>query len=176
MEFDEIRAVRQDPAGLTVLKFVVTPLPAYLLGRAAGLNPVALHTCVILAASPTAIQSVVVPFIDRMPAGKLVGALPQTLFILNHTGEMGLGFDLSRPAFIQPGYAYAGGPVDLRGREAPANDGLYRFDFTTMQAKLIVSFAELADRFGDAGARRHPLLLARAVYVVEDLPLGPDLL
>lgn len=60
MRFTEMRQVKQDTVGLIVLKFIVTPLTAYLLGKLAGLNDAALYTCVILAASPTAIQAVVV--------------------------------------------------------------------------------------------------------------------
>ena len=59
LEFGELRRHWRDAAELVPIKFVVNPAMVYALAWCVGLRGTALYTVVILAASPTAINSVI---------------------------------------------------------------------------------------------------------------------
>jgi hypothetical protein len=81
IEPGEVRKVRHDLLGLLGIKFIVSPVLAYGLGILAGLGPVALYTSVILAMSPTAVQSVIVARMCRLDHHLAMSAFILTMLV-----------------------------------------------------------------------------------------------
>jgi predicted permease len=80
----DLKAVRQtahDVLGLSAIKFILTPIVGYALGKACGLSDLTLYTCVILCASPVAIQAVVTARIFKLDHPLAMGAFILTMMI-----------------------------------------------------------------------------------------------
>lgn len=90
------------------------------------------------------------------------------LFTVAHDGVTGLGYDFARLHPIRPGYAYAGVPYSLQGRSAPSDDGIRKVDLRTGQGRLLLSYADLADRFRIPEMQDAPVVVSRLLFNTDD--------
>lgn len=70
--------------------------------------------------------------------------LPAPVYTVSPDGRWGLSPDFRRLNDCRPGYGYAGLPDPQRDIEAPEDAGIWRIDMQTGEAKLILTFAQIA--------------------------------
>ncbi len=70
--------------------------------------------------------------------------IPHPIYALSPDGVWAIAPDFRRLNDCRPGYGYAGIPDPNRDVAAPEDAGIWRLDLRTGQAKLLLSFAQLA--------------------------------
>ena len=70
--------------------------------------------------------------------------IPHPIYALSPDGAWAIAPDFRRLNDCRPGYGYAGIPDPNREVAAPEDAGIWRLDLRTGQAKLLLSFAQLA--------------------------------
>ena len=73
--------------------------------------------------------------------------LCRPVYCISNDGRWGLSLNFSRLDRERPGYGYAGGIDPTAHDPIPADDGIFLVDLVNDTAKLIVSIAEITDRF-----------------------------
>jgi hypothetical protein len=66
------------------------------------------------------------------------------IYVIDQSGRSGLSLNFSRLHRLRPGYGYRNLPDDTKGRKAPEDDGIRRFDLTNGQSEVIVDLKRLA--------------------------------
>ena len=79
IDIEEMRNVSHDWSGILFLKFIFTPLVAYVAGKLVGLEGPVLYTVVILSSSPSAIQSVIISRLTGLNSHIAMGAFILTM-------------------------------------------------------------------------------------------------
>ena len=79
------------------------------------------------------------------------------IYTLSSDGRFALSPNFGRLDVLRPGYGYAGVPDPRIDEPAPADDGIWRLDLDTGEARLILSMADLLTAFPDnwAPGTRH---------------------
>ena len=67
--------------------------------------------------------------------------LPRPIYAFSPDGHVALGLNMARLDGLRPGYGYAGGTGGGLDRRAPEDDGVWRVDPATGEARLILSLA-----------------------------------
>lgn len=83
--------------------------------------------------------------------------LGQTVYAIEPRGRFALGANMARLNTARPGYGYTDGAGAGMDRVCPGDDGIWRIDFDTGDARLILSLAEAATfllQHSDAETRR----------------------
>lgn len=104
------------------------------------------------------------------------GALPRPVYALDPGGRFALSLNMARLDHVRPGYGYPGGAGARLDRRRPADDGVWRVDLRTGEARLVLPLRDAArflaphlsakDRVKDV-VRRH-------VYWFNHVKLSPD--
>jgi len=76
--------------------------------------------------------------------GGEVRRLPRPLYALSPDGRYGLTLNFARLARTRPGYGYEGGRDLSAGAPRPADDGVFRVDLATGDARLLLSLDQAA--------------------------------
>ncbi|MHA3775135.1 hypothetical protein ACXR0O_26735 [Verrucomicrobiota bacterium sgz303538] len=71
--------------------------------------------------------------------------LPHPVYTVSPDGRWGLAPDFRRLNDTRPGYGYTGIPDPNREHLAPSDAGIWKIDMQTGQAKLLITFAEIAE-------------------------------
>lgn len=71
--------------------------------------------------------------------------LPHPVYTVSPDGKWGLAPDFRRLNDTRPGYGYTGIPDPNKDQLAPTDAGIWRINMQTGEAKLLVSFAEIAE-------------------------------
>ncbi|WP_031549617.1 hypothetical protein [Parvularcula oceani] len=102
--------------------------------------------------------------------------LPRPVYAVAPDGKSGLCLNMARLDTLRPGYGYPeGGDARLK-QEAPKEDGVWRIDFETGEAKLLLSLDEARDFvLYRLGVRRQVLeRLRRPHYWFNHVKISPD--
>jgi hypothetical protein len=75
-----------------------------------------------------------------------IAVFDRPIYALLPDGKTGFSLNFARLAAHRPGYGYAGVADPLAAEQRPADDGIWRVDLASGEARLIVSLAELAAR------------------------------
>jgi len=84
------------------------------------------------------------------------------VFTVSRDGRYGFGHNFARVHELRPGYGYYAHGTPTPMPIAPDDDGLFRVSLDTGEAKLLVSFAELAADYCPANLDQ-PLLIGRSL-------------
>ena len=85
-------------------------------------------------------------------------SLPEAIYTVSPDGKSAIGTDFRRIDHMRPGYGYSGIPDPNFDRLAPDDVGIYSFDLTMGDSRLIVSIAQVAGlpyRHGDISEAKH---------------------
>jgi hypothetical protein len=96
-----------------------------------------------------------------------VRRLPRPIYSISPDGKYALTLNFSRLARTRPGYGYEGGRDAYADQGRPAEDGIFRMDMATGDAKLIISIDQAA------GLRPKPSM-ARAEHWFNHIQINTD--
>jgi hypothetical protein len=71
--------------------------------------------------------------------------IPRPVYTVSPDGRLAMGLNFARLDDVRPGYGYKGVADPGRESVSPDNDGIYRVDLATGEARLVVSVKQIAD-------------------------------
>ena len=85
-------------------------------------------------------------FVARLvdPDAGAVRTLPRPVYAVAPDGRFALGLNMARLDTLRPGYGYVGGAGARLDERAPQDDGVWRIDLETGEARLLLSLAAAA--------------------------------
>lgn len=104
------------------------------------------------------------------------GTLPRPVYAVDPGGRFALSLNMARLDDLRPGYGYPGGAGADLDRRRPADDGVWRVDLATGEARLVLSLRDAARLLAPHLPLKERVkhLVRRYVYWFNHVKVSPD--
>ena len=104
------------------------------------------------------------------------GVLPRPVYALDPAGRFALSLNMARLDHVRPGYGYPGGAGARLDQRRPKDDGVWRVDLATGEARLVLSLRDAARLLAPHLTPKERLkhLVRRYVYWFNHVKVSPD--